>query len=286
MASDDEESPSINISGLGKLPKFDGKGNVKRFLKGIEKRGKLENWTDSNKLTIVQYLCIDLAEAYVDSIPDLDNLTYKEFTDALKSRFEPKLSKPEAYSELMAIEQGRDNVNDYAGRIESAAADLADIIIELRDPDERDALLISVFRSGLDTGIQKALAANDYDEFTDIVKAARRCESVLYKGRRNINQISSEAPRRDQTNCTDDRNAPTTSQAQNYYDNNQGPPQNNRPDMRHIQCWNCGKRGHVSRWCRSPPNNQQNRYDNNRYDDQNRYGQSSDVRQYNNPKNY
>lgn len=253
MSDDEREeaSPRINVSGLGKLPKFDGRSNIKRFLKSIDKRAKLDNWSEENKIAIVQYLCTDLAEAYLDSIPDDDNLTYKELTDSLKARFEPKLSKPEAYSELMAIEQGRSDVNGYAGRIESSAADLTDIIPELSDADERDALLISVFRAGLDPSIQKALVANDYTDFNDIVKAAKRCEAVFSKGRRNINHVQS-------TNPVNDR-------------------QNNQKqfDPKDVECWYCGKRGHKRNKCykflaRYPQNHnaQSNgHYSDNRYHD-------------------
>lgn len=256
MSDDTQSHP---ISGLGKLPKYDGRGNVRQFLKTIEKRSKLEKWDDDYKATIVRYLCVDLAEAYLDACPESEELSYGELIKTLKERFDTKLSKPEAYSELMSITQRNDTIANYAGNIENAAANLSGVIDELRDVDERDALLISVFRNGLCPSIQKALIANEYDEFLDIVQAAKRCEKIFDKGNRNVHNINK---------FSDSNNGQSQYSHQdnstNYNHNNNQYRPNYRTNQRHpssIQCWNCGKRGHISRHCRSRRYNEPQNYD-------------------------
>lgn len=283
--SDDEGNPEnevssnnnvpFSISGLGKLPKFNGRGNIKQFIKNIDKRAKLEHWNEDYKSSIIKYLCVDIAEAYLDSYPDIDDQNYDEVCDILKARFEPKLTKPEAYSELMSIRQNRDNINDYAGRIESAATGLADIITELSDPNERDALLISIFRAGLDSGIQKTLIANEYNDFNNIVKAAKRCESVIYKNQRNINHLNSQE----------------TQYVSQNYQNRRSNQINNRQNFNstNAQCWQCGLSGHINRNCRNGNNNFRN--DNLRmpnYQYRNRSQQSFDNPRFenNHPQRY
>lgn len=228
----------IGIAVLGKLPKFDGRSSVKKFIKSIEKRSLLESWTDEVKARIVRYLCTDLAEAFIDSNPELELANFDELCEHLNTRFGPKISRPEAYSELMSIRQNRQSVDDYAGQIESTAASLSDVIADLQDVDARDELLISVFMSGLDPVLKRSLVVNTYETFSDLVRAAKRFEKT-FDTRRNISAVN---------NQTDDvRTSP-------HYNNDRYSSYRPPTERNAVICWNCGGRGHIQRHCKRPRN--------------------------------
>ena len=233
---DEEQTRSnpLGISVLGKLPKYDGKSNIRYFLRTIDKRAKLEKWSDDDKATVVRYLCIGLAESFLDANPEVEDYNYKEICDCLKERFETKLSKAEAYAEILAIKQNRRSVADYAGEIESKSADLIDTIPELKDSDDREELLTSVFLNSIDAHIKRPLIVNEYDEFAEIVKAAKRFENTSNDSRRAVAAMQNE----------NTRNEPPT-----RFENNA------RKEFPNVVCWNCGKHGHISRYCRLPPQN-------------------------------
>lgn len=190
----EEEDRNINnlgVSVLRKLPKFNERSSVKQFLKSVGKRSKLEKWSNDQKAMIVRYLCTDLTESYRYSNSKLEDCTYAELCSKLILRFWPKISKHEAYSELLSIKHSRQNISDYAGQIKSSTADLSDVITELQDQDARDELLMA----GLNQSIKIiTLVANEYDEYDDyaeIVRAAKRCEKTFSESRRCINSVDS-----------------------------------------------------------------------------------------------
>ena len=261
-------SHSLNISVLGKLPKFDGRSSVKKFLKAVEKRSQLEKWSNEDKARIVIYLCTDLAEAYIDSHPEVEHATYAELCILLTHRFQPKISKPEAYSELMSIKQNRQSIDDFAGHIESTAANLSDVITELQDADARDELLISVFMSGLDPPFKRSLIVTEYDEFSELVRAAKRFEKTFNNERRTVNSIDN---RREQ------HNRPSNERLNN------NRPSNDRQFAHgsNIQCWTCGQRGHISRDCRRFTNHEHKRL----FDNVKHHYSTTDNRRFNDSKN-
>ena len=249
VAANAERAPNpINISVLGKLPKFDGRTSVKKFLKSIEKRSQLEKWEEPDKARIVQYLCVDLAEAFIDSNPELENASFTDLSDRLLARFGPKISKPEAYTELMSVQQRRQSIDEYAGQIESTAANLSDILVELQDVEKRDELLVSVFMSGLDANIKRSLIVNEYKAFSDIVRAAKRYERT-FDHQKNVNALDSQNLRSNQLGQVNFR-----------------LPASDRSPYQNVTCWNCGKRGHIQRYCHGPPRNQPIRVDRRRHD--------------------
>ena len=230
MSEDGEDKP-ISSTVLGKLPRFDGNGNITSFIKTINKRGTLEQWTDDNKADVLRYLCSGAAEVFIDSNPELEECDFKELCDSLKNRFKTKLTTSEAYAELLSIRQNRQSVTNYAESIERSAANLSDAIEDLKDQDKRNELLISVFMTGLDSHLKRGLVAREFDDFSTLIHTAKQCEAT-FTDRRHVNAMSSE---------------PTVQAPQDTRYNERNPPRAN------PVCWNCGNRGHISRHCRSAP---------------------------------
>ena len=175
------EANSVAI--VGKLPRFNGKTPINSFLKLIQKRAHLEGWNEDKQASIIRYLCADVAEAFLDSKPELETSTLDELVLALRTRFKIKLSQPEAFAKLMKVEQNHLSINEYVGSIETMAADFADIIPALRDINSRDELLISVFNNGAHTTIKEMLAARDFATWNDLIQAATKCETVIKERR-------------------------------------------------------------------------------------------------------
>lgn len=222
---EEQDNKPISSVVLGKLPKFSGKGSIRSFLKTIDKRGTLENWSDADKANIVRYLCVDSAEVFIDSNPDLEECSYTDLCDRLAERFKIKFSTSEAYAELLSVRQSKQSISDYTEKIERTAANVSDVIDDLKEQESRNALLISVFMAGLDSHLKRALIARKYEEFSDLIHAAKQCESTFIEPRRHISSI-------DITNSM--------------------PNHMSRTNEINV-CWNCGLPGHIRRQCRRVP---------------------------------
>lgn len=247
-----ENNPSVSV--LGKLPKFDGRSSIKKFLKNIDKRSSLESWDDAKKANIVKYLCTDIAEGFIDSHPELENCSYKDLCTELNNRFKLKITKPEAYAQLMNIKQNNLGITDYAGKIESTAADLSEIIPELADQAGREELLISIFLNGLAQNIKRMLVSTEYEDFSEIVRAAKRCEHTLGEQRRGVGAVEPIEPL---VNVRDSKRTChcTDSCEDNYLRNRDNSFQRQNIDETRKQrynppvCWLCGQPGHLRRNC-------------------------------------
>lgn len=238
MAEDNVNPPpsksGVDSSILGKLPRFDGKTSIKKFLKSINKRSNLEKWTEDEKTAVVKYLCTGFAETYIDSHPGLEDCSYDELCDQLITRFTPKLTTSDAYAQLLSVKQNRRSVTDFAENIETVAANISDAIEDLSDPDKRSELLISVFLSGLDPHLKRLLTISEFEDFTELLRTAKRCEETFIDSRRNVGALEQHSP------------SQSVRQQPRYEQHN------HRPD---IICYGCGKRGHIQRncWSKFPP---------------------------------
>ena len=110
-------------------------------------------------------MCTDIAEAFIDSHSEIGSYSYKDLCIQLNNRFKIKLTKPEGYATLMKLKQEHLNFTKFAGKIESTAADLTEVITELNDQESGEKLLISVFLNELSLNIKRLLISVENDNF-------------------------------------------------------------------------------------------------------------------------
>lgn len=65
---------------------FDGKCNVNSFLKTIDERPVIEKCDDEHEAEVVQRLCTDAAEDFVDKNTYEDDYPYKAMCERMKRR--------------------------------------------------------------------------------------------------------------------------------------------------------------------------------------------------------
>lgn len=173
--------PKNIFSGIALLgiPKFDGKGSIKKFLKTIDKRGRIERWTRRDKCRIIRCLCTDAAESFLDVNPQLANASYDLLCQKLIGRFDFKLSKAEAYDVLMSVKQRDSSIEDFAFRIEKTASEHDDVITELKDINHRDEILISAFLAGVNLDIKRSLVVVEHSKFETLIHTAKRLERAI-----------------------------------------------------------------------------------------------------------
>lgn len=195
---------------LGRLKPFNGKTSLKSFLNQFNIRARLENWSEENKVNILRCLCIDSAQTYLNSHPDVDNLDFNELVSFLEKRFKVVISKHEAYSQFTNLKQGLLNVKDYANKIDEISESVIDVLTEFENEESRDQFLISVFINGLNYEIKKLIGIHEFNSYNNCVQTALKAEKLV-PNRKMINNLNKiDTP---------------------HYNN-------------FIRCFNCGQRGH------------------------------------------
>ena len=241
MASTNSDRVHIG-SVLGRLNKYDWKTSCKRFIKSIIKRQLLEQWDEEQTAEVILYLCVDIAESFSDTNPELEECSLEILTEKLNNRFDCKVSKIEAYGELLSTKQERSSILDFAGKIEATAATLSDVIPELKEPDAREELLISVFLAGLEPTLKRLMAVTEYNSLSDCIRAAKRCERTFEPEKRKTAATVTEQPELPPP----PKHWRQSHRPQNYFPN-QREDEHQPPG---VTCWGCGRNGHIWRNCK------------------------------------
>lgn len=208
---EEENNNSLQFSSiLGRLKPFNGKVSLKNFLNQFNTRAKLENWNEESKVNILKCLCVDSAQTYLNSHPEINDLNFNELVSFLEKRFKNVISKQEAYSQFTIVRQGYLNIRDYANKIDEISENVIDILTEFENTESRDQFLISIFLSGLNYEIKKLIGIQEYSSYNNCVQAALKAEKIV-PSRRMVNNV------------------------------NEQKASINNP---YVQCFNCRKMGH------------------------------------------
>jgi len=229
------------VGGLNKIARFDGRGDVNKFIKAIRKRQYLEEWSDDRTKRIIYYQCNDAAETFLESVEDSENLPLDDIIELLKKRFEVKLTLSDIITELNSITQKSDVMEEYIQRFEESAHKLRDI--RGLEDCEKEEIKKNAFINGLNSNIRTLLSINEFRSFEDCLKAAKRCgKSVTSSAAENSNIVATAV--------------------HSTADTASWKPQNPTPS-----CGICRKQGHTTDdcWYRQPSHVRQNR-DDRRYD--------------------
>lgn len=244
---------SVSLSSiLGKLPCFDGKTKVSKFLKTIATRAKLEGWSEERQTDIIKCLCTDLALSFLEARPELETASFAILTTALTDRFGAKVSRQEAYTSLNNLKQGSSSINEFAGSIEDMGSTVFDIITELNTPETRDGLLISVFINGLRQDIRQMIGLQEFKTLFECVTAATKAEKLLPPTKpRTVGAVEtnpSPAAQPATPSRSYKQSSHRSSHHRDYRHSNRPHPYSKTPQFE-VCCWDCGKFGHIRRFC-------------------------------------
>ena len=231
----EENAQSLNFSSIvGKLKSYNGKTNFRSFLNQFNTRAKLENWDDVNKVNILKCLCIETAQIYINTHPEIDELNFDELVSFLRKRFQVNISKQEAYSSFTNLRQGQLNVRDYINKIDEISENVLEILTEFETLESKDQFLISIFINGLNIEIKKMIGIQEFASYNTCMQAALKAEKLL-PNRNYVHNVSNNE----------------TSEIKSRF--NQNPRYNNRNRYNerniNIRCYHCNELGHKKPNC-------------------------------------
>ncbi len=214
------EQKVINIGGMCKMPRFNGKGSVTRFIKNFEKRMLIEGWNEETARSIL-YLCLEgEADDYLDTLEtEVEDMTYSDLQQILLRRFRPRMSKADLLQMLMGTKQNNgESVDNFSKRIDKIAADYSDLLT-----DNKEDYLKAAFISGLDDHLKGFILVAEDATYEAAVLKAIQLEKTMPQRKKQVfttNDTTTENLRRQ-------NNGPSNQRNNNRSNHQQWMPKNN-----------------------------------------------------------
>ncbi|KAL7642339.1 UNVERIFIED_CONTAM: hypothetical protein RMT77_006900 [Armadillidium vulgare] len=238
MAEDNRNANAINFSSIvGRLKSFDGKSNFKSFINQFNVRARLESWDEDSKVNILRCLCVDTAQTYLNTNPEIEELKYDELVAFLAKRFQTVITKQESYSRYTSVRQNNLDVRSYADKIDEISEEVMEFLTEFDNVESRDQFLISIFINGLNIEIKKLVGIQEYTSYNACIQAALKAEKLL-PNKRPINNVNEQE--RNSYPCRF-RNSSHNSHNNRYH---AGQYRNNYGYINYVDCFHCGEIGH------------------------------------------
>lgn len=243
MAEDNRNANAINFSSIvGRLKSFDGKSNFKSFINQFNVRARLESWDEDSKVNILRCLCVDTAQTYLNTNPEIEELKYDELVAFLAKRFQTVITKQESYSRYTSVRQNNLDVRSYADKIDEISEEVMEFLTEFDNVESRDQFLISIFINGLNIEIKKLVGIQEYTSYNACIQAALKAEKLL-PNKRPINNVNEQERNSYPYRF---RNSSHNSHNNRYH---AGQYRNDYGSINYVDCFHCGEIGHKKISC-------------------------------------
>ena len=239
-------NPTSFGSVLGRVNRFSGKENIKRFMREFETRANAEAWSDNQKAAILKCACTGAAASFLEDRPETE---YDDIVNALVERFHHKITKHEAYSRLSNVKQGNLSVSDYAHSVEETATALWEVADEYGEVASRDSVLISVFINGLNSDLRNMLVLLDFNRFTECISMATRAEQACKNTGKNRSSVQTVESHGNGSNSGQyHRSLPNKfSEKSSKQSRQKQKSEARRPEE--VICYRCRNKGHFAKGC-------------------------------------
>lgn len=231
---------SSNLGGISRIPAmyslgmiastledFNGKG-VGRYLEKLEQRARLDGWSEEETLKLLKYKCVGEAYDFLRSDSSLDGLNFRALKAKLIANFSISRLPGERQFNLSRCYQRHDeSVSSFCTRLRILGAQVLEDDLSSASNEEQAGirkqnrnLVLNQFKIGLRREVMKEVG----------VLLLREDKLTLDK--------AEELVKLQET---------TMKMLQG---------RNSAPRVLHVNCYTCGKPGHISRECRSQPSTQ------------------------------
>ena len=178
-----EEKPAISLIPVRaptmKPEKFDGTGDVDRFLDHFKVVGKANGWTDDEMALQLPACLTGAAFDFYRRLSDTNKSPLKELEASLRKEYEEaKVSTHYAQALSSQVKQSEETITAFSDRVQEAAKK-AYPSFKATDLEE---VCKSHFINGLPAGLRTQLLvepALEKQTFRDLVRRARQLEQVL-----------------------------------------------------------------------------------------------------------
>lgn len=253
--------------------KLDGKENVKKYFKKIERWGDLYNLSKAQLLKILQVKVEGDVAIFAETEMLLEpEVTYDEFKKKIEKRFTRKTLPGTAQTTLMACKQEKgESVNQFASRIKSLGLDMVEELTEQAIVGEEElirqtckTLILNQFKTGISRGVKKQIGLIfirepdlSFEEAMDLATAAELNMAPDDWGTGDVVVVEERI-------SDDEGIAFVKPQTRGFRSNR--PRNENRPPLtcyncygvghiaarcnRESRCRRCKKEGHIEKYCR------------------------------------
>lgn len=222
-----------------RLPSFDGRSSVQRFLDDFNRFGRLQGWSDEKKLDVFPLCLVGIARDAFESLSAEQQSTFEEATSGLKASFSSR-SSVDHHVALRALQF------DPTGSLDAFVIEFKRLVALAFPGQSSQGLLYNHFLSAIPHDLCSAIIADGISTFEGAVTKVRNLCSAARHGRQGSG--SEAASVRKLAGSVDDSVLARLERRIAELEAKVGSTAG--PSRRASECFACGDAGHFRSQCR------------------------------------